>query len=116
MRKIALRLLTTRRQISSTHRHSAFGTISDVGRSNWLLSRVVRESSMFVVGLELLLCQLRRQSDPGGMSWELTLQSSFWNRRGQKQFNGGLATSNLKWAICSRCVVLSRVLMPLCAC
>ena len=66
MRKIALRLPTTRRQISSTPRHSAFGTISDVGRSNWLLSRAVRECSMFAAGLELLLCQLRRQSDPTG--------------------------------------------------
>ena len=38
------------------------------------------------------------------------LQSSFWNRRGRKQFNGVLAISNLKSAICSRCVFLSRVL------
>ena len=41
----------------------SFWAISDVGRSNWLLSRAARESSMFVAELELLLCQLLKQSD-----------------------------------------------------
>jgi ubiquinone/menaquinone biosynthesis C-methylase UbiE len=39
---------------------------------------------------------------PTGNVIGVILQTSFWNRRGQKQFNGALATSNLKWAICSR--------------
>jgi len=35
MHKIALRSPTTRRQIFTMYRHSAFGTISDVERSDW---------------------------------------------------------------------------------
>ena len=97
----ALRLPTTRRQISTTPRHSAFGTISDVERSNWLHSRLVRESSMFVAGLELLLCQLRRQSARGNVIG-VDLAKQLLELARTKAIQRRLRTSNSKSAICSQ--------------
>ena len=80
MHNSVLLLPITRRQISTMHRHSASGTISDVGRSNWLHSRLLSLrfpvasfdavvcvfGIFFVPDMAMAVSELWRRVRPGG--------------------------------------------------